>query len=753
MAVRRSLSGLAGKYNPSTRYYLTGRHFRTIRDQLASFEEVAALDTYSETGVDLAKDGTAQRLRTLHVTSGYFRALGSAALRGPGFELDDEVGARRVVLSDTLWRSRFDSDPSVIGTTVHLSAEPYEIVGIAAHGIEDPIVGEVDAWLPYDLVGNTGAENYSLTAIGRLRNGVTVEQAQAELGAVSQSMKERWPSARRSAVVGVPLHEDLVAGSRGPLHLLLLAAGLVLLVACVNVANLMLVRVVGRAHEFAIRTALGSGRLRLVRALLLESGLLATAGLLLGLALAWYGVRVLQAYGSHAIPRLDEVGFDPRVLAFAAVLTLGTSIACGIAPALMLAHVPPSQALGQQSRSSTGTRGQRRLRSGLAAAQLALALSLLVGVGVLLASFHRLRQVDLGFRVDGVLTLEVNLPTVRYDAERRPAFHEELCRRVELIPGVTAAGAISRLPATGSYHPWGTRIETGPFAGTSVNRSLGVNIQQRTVSGDFFRALEIDVLAGRPFDERDNAGAPARAVVSANFARQAFPGLPFDAVIGQRIAPLGQRREIIGVVGDVALDVYGAPTLVVYHAHRQFAGNRNWALSQIVATDLPPERILSAVRDVVAALDPELVLHRVAPMTEVVGRGIGRERFALVLMGAFASVSLTLAALGLYGVLAYVVGQRTQEIGIRIALGASATQVRRLVLRQAVVALGIGLTAGITGAAVLGRWLSSLVFQVSPWDPGIVLAAACVLTLVGFLSAWLPARRASRVEPRIAMTS
>ena len=736
--------------NPSTRHYLAGPHFKTVRDQASSFESVAALNTYSETGLDLITQGQAQRLRVLHVTSDYFRTLRAGSLRGPGIEPADETGTRRVVLSDGLWQAQFNRDPSVIGQTVHLSAEPYEVIGIAPRDFEDPVAGQIDAWLPYDLVSNTSEQNYSLTAIGRLRNGVSIEQARSELATLSQAMRERWPGARLSSVVADHLREDLVATSRAPLNILVIAVGLVLLVACVNVANLMLVRGTSRVQEFAVRSALGSGGGRLVRQLLVESLVLATLGGLLGLTLAWFGVRVLRVLGQNAIPRLDEVGFDPAVLAFTAAVAAIAAIAFGVAPALRVTRISPHQ-LGQPSRSTTGTRAQERLRSGLAAAQLALALPLLVGAGVLLTSFQRLQQVDLGFRVPQALTFEVNLPSARYDAGKRAVFQEQLARQLQAIPGVIEAGGISRLPATGSYHPWGTRIDSGPLAGTSVSRALGVNIQQRTVSGELFAALAIPQLAGRKFDERDDASAPARAVVSANFAAQAFPGMPLDSVVGQRIAPLGQPREIIGVVGDVAFDVYGAPTLVVYHAHRQFAVNRNWALTQVVASELPPEHMLAAARAAVSALDPELVVHRPLPMTDVVGRGVSRERFTLVLMGTFAGVSLLLAAIGLYGVMAYGVRQRTTEIGIRMALGATAAQVRALVLRQAAVVVGTGLVVGIAAASMLGRWLSSLVFETSPWDVRIVLTTVALLAMTSLVSTLVPALRASRVEPGVAM--
>jgi hypothetical protein len=344
-------------------------------------------------------------------------------------------------------------------------------------------------------------------------------------------------------------------------------------------------------------------------------------------------------------------------------------------------------------------------------------------------SFYQLMHVDLGFREDRILAFDVNLPGVRYDAERRALFQEDLARRLATIPGVTAAGGTSRLPATGSMNTWPILIETGPLAGTSVKPSG--QPEHRTVSGDFFRALAIPVLAGRTFDDRDDLRAPMRAVVSASLAAAAFPGMALERVVGQRIAVLGRKnsREIIGVVGDVKVDLYGKPTAGVYSAHRQFAGNRNWALTQVVATSGPPERIIAAARAVVAAIDAELVVHRAAPLTDIIGRGASRERFALVLMGAFAGVSLILAAIGLYGVLAYTVRQRTAELGIRIALGATAAQVRGLILRQAAAVVGVGIIAGIFGALALGRWLSSLLFATSPWDLRILLATAVLLSV------------------------
>jgi len=627
-----------------------------------------------------------------------------------------------------------------------LSAEPYVIIGIAPAAFKDPVEGDVDAWVPYNLASDTDETNHSLTLLGRLRNGVTLAQARQELAALSQALEERWPRTDNTLIVQ-PLKDDLVANSLGILNMLSFAVALVLMVACLNVANLFLVRATGRVREFGIRSALGSGGLRIARQLLVESVLLAAVGGVVDLGLGVVTLSALRSLGGNAIPRLGEVGLEPVVLAVTVAVTLVTGLTFGMSPALRFARINPIQALHQQSRSATGDRGQGRLRSGLAVLQVAFALILLVGAGVLTLSFYRLRQVDFGFRINGVLTFELSLPSARYSGSQRAAFQEELARRIEAIPGVTAAGGSSRLPATGDFHSWRTRILTGPRAGTDFR----IESQQRVISGDFLAALSIPILAGRTFDARDDASAVPRALVSARFAQQAFPGMPFEEVVGQRIKILAYERQIIGVVGDVALDARGAAFPAVYQAHRQFADNRNWALTQVVATKLPPQQILPAVRAEVAALDPQIVVHRAAPLAEVLGRGVARERFALVLMGAFAIVAVALTAIGLYGVLAYSVRQRTQEFGIRMALGATAVHVRGLVLRQAAVVIGSGIALGIAGALMVGRWLSTLVYETSLYDPHLFVATISLLVVVALFSAWLPTWRASRVQPRIAM--
>ncbi|MEX2570187.1 MAG: ABC transporter permease [Gemmatimonadota bacterium] len=729
--------------------YLSAPHFLEIRRRASSFQDVAALYTYSETGANLAEGGQAERLRILEVGSGYFRVLRAPPVAGRGFEPDDELGGVRMVMSHRLWRTRFGADQGLLGRVVRLSGEPYTVVGIAPEGLEDPIVGPVDAWLSLDLTSASAESlaNHYLTMIGRLRGGVTLEQAQAEIASLNQAFATQWPEVADEPVMLVGLKEDLVGGSRGALRLLLLAAGLVLLVACVNVANLFLVRSVGRTREFAIRSSLGSGPGRILRQLLVESGALALGGGLVGIGVAVIGVEALDAVADAALPRVGEVGVDRAVLLFALGLTVATGLGFGLAPALRFARIQPAGALREQGRSTTGSRSLGRMRSGFAVAQMALALMLLAGAGVLLMSFYHLQQVDLGFREEGVLTFDVHLPAARYDDARRAAFHPELIRRLEALPGVNGAAAVSRLPATGTYHSWGTWASTGPLAG--VEDAPMVPGEQRVVEGDYFELLGIPLREGRLFDSRDAlASENAVAVVSRTVAERLFPGV---SALGQAIRAGGQDRTVIGVVEDVALDPEGTPAPGVYHLHAQFAGNRNWALTYVVWTEGSPLEATAAARTALASLDPQLVLHQPSTLAAVVGRGTAQRRFALFLMAVFAGVALLLAALGLYGVLSYGVRQRTREMGVRIALGASAAHVRRLVLWQAAVVVGLGLAGGTVGALFLGRWLSSLTFEVSPSDPRIFAATALLLICVALVSAWVPAWRASRVEPRVAM--
>ena len=553
-------------------------------------------DTYSDTGLDLVRNGRAHRLRVLPVTSGYFSTLRSSSLQGRGFDRHDETGARRIVLSDAAWRTHFGSDPSVIGATIQLSAEPYEVVGIAPRDFADPIVarsGRVGSVQPRQ--GYLRGEQLADRGGPVCETAIGLEQAQCRA-------RDPDPPAERPVAGGPPERDSrgpaaggsgggrarpAAPAARSPSDSCCWSRASTWPTSCSCVRP-----GVFTSSRFAPRSvpAVAGSPANCSSRACCSPG----SAALLGLALAGLGISVLQGLGRDALPRLDEVGFDPVVLGFAVLTTVVTAVACGSGAGTSSRAVSlQAEALRQQSRSATGTRGQGWLRNGLAIAQLALALTLLVGAGVLLASFHRLQQVDLGFRVERVLTFDVNLPTIRYDAARRDGFQEELARAIRAIPGVTAAGGISRLPATGSYHPWSTRILSGPAAGTSVRPEQGIQHSTACHQRRPLRRARDSHPGGPPVRRpRTMPARPCTRWSAPTSPGRRFPGVPFDGVVGQRIATGGRRLEIVGVVGDVALDVYGAPTLAVYHAHRQFAEDRNWALTQVVATDLPPERML-----------------------------------------------------------------------------------------------------------------------------------------------------------------
>jgi predicted permease len=519
--------------------------------------------------------------------------------------------------------------------------------------------------------------------------------------------------------------------------------GLVLLLVCVNIANLMLVRGSERAREFAVRAALGAGRGRLVRQLLIESLTLAVAGATAGLLVARLAMSAIVALGSGTIPRLASLTLEPRLLLFALAIATGCALIFGLAPAIRAAHAQPGDALRDQSRGATSGGAALRLREWLVITQVAVAFVLLVGAGLLLASFRAIQQVDPGVKTAQVFTFELNLPAARYDSTARARFYDEFAARVAALPGVRAAGGISKLPATGQYHQWGTTALTGPLAADEHRANIGA--ENRVVSGEYFRAVGITLLAGRLFDARDNAGAPDRVVVSKLLASQLFPGT--DAV-GQSLRSGGRTNEVIGVVGDVAYDNEGKTAPYVYHAHRQFAGDRNWSLAQVIATTGPALGVETAVRQALAADDPQLVMYRPTTLDEAIGRGAAQRLFTLRILVTFAGLALALAALGLFGVLSYGVKLRSREFGIRMALGAGRGAIGGMVLREGLTVTAIGLAIGLAGALAFSRLLSSVLFHVAPVDARVLTGAVIFTALIAGAAAWLPARRATGVDPR-----
>jgi putative ABC transport system permease protein len=734
--------------NTTDRGFVTPVHFVEYRRAMSSLEATAAIYTYDESGADLGSGGDVRRIRVLPVTAAYWDVIRVQPRLGRALQEDEETGALVVVVSDQLFRERFGGDQSAVGRGMVLSGRTYTVVGVMPAGYEDPIVGKIDAWTPVDLrpgFDASNADNHYLTVIGRLRPATGIGRAQAELDQLGRTLATKYPDASHTRARLDPLKDDIVGSSSRALQIMLGAVALVLVLVCVNIANLLLVRGSDRAREFALRSALGAERPRLVRQTLIESLTLALVGDVAGVVIARFAMSAIVALGAGSIPRLSSLALDAKLLVFSLVIASISAVGFGVAPALHAARARPGDVLREQSRSATSSGSQMRVRQWLVVSQVALAFVLLVGAGLLIASLQRLRNVDIGVKPEGVLTFELHLPDARYDGAARARFYDEVAARLGTLPGVRAAGAVSRLPVTGSFHSWGVRARTGKLVGTEQG---GSEANQRVITGDYFGAVGIPVLEGRVFDSHDDASAPARVLVSKNLAERLFPG---DKAVGQQVSVAGVDREIIGVVGNVATDGEGRLRNYVYHAHRQFSANRNWALTQVVRSTRSPEALQAAVRQAVAQLDPQLVVHKPALLTDVIGQGESQRVFTLRLLTTFAGVALALAALGLFGVLSYGVRLRSREFGIRMALGADRGLIRRMVLREGLLVTAIGTGIGLVGAIAMSRLLASLVFGISALDPRVMAVAAGFMGLVSATAAYLPAYRATAVEPRTVL--
>ncbi len=731
----------------SDRGFVTPVHYLDYRSRMQSFSATAALRTYSETGADVGSGSEVSRIRVLPVSADYFDVVRVHPALGHTFDRGDERGASLVILSRALFERQLHGDAQAIGRALTMNGKAYTVAGVMPDAFADPVIGAVDALVPMDLrdgldAGN--ADNHFVTIIARLRPGVTITEAQTELDRVDLALANQYPSAKDSRSILFPLKDDIVGDSSRALQIMLGAVALVLVLVCVNLANLMLVRASERSREFALRSALGAERGRLVRQMLIESLLLALAGDVAGLVVARVAMTAIVRLGSSSIPRLGTLALEPRLLIFSLVIATLSAIGFGLAPALRAARADPSDALREQSRSSTGGRAQLRLRDGLVVAQVALAFVLLVGAGLLLASVRRIGQVDLGVRPAAALTFELHLPDARYDSIARGRFYERVAKELEALPGVRAAGGVSKLPATGPFHQWGTRAVTGPEA----HAERGTSAQQRVVSGDYFAAAGIPLVDGRLFDARDDAGTPRHVIVSRSMATRLFHT---EHAVGQQLRAGGRLAEIVGVVGDVAVDALGGADRYVYHAHLQFAGDRNWELTQVVRSDGSLDALQRAARRAIADLDPQLVMFKPRPLADAIGQGEARREFTLSLLATFALVALALSALGLFGVLSYGVRLRSREFGIRMALGAERGAIRRMVMRQGLAVTAGGIAVGLVGALGAARLMQAMVFRVSPLDPFVLAGAAAFMSVVAAIAAYLPARRATTVDPRSAL--
>jgi len=725
--------------------YHTVPDFLDLRREAEGIEHLAAIYTYREAGRDLTDGDVPQRIQVLPTSAGYFEVWGISPLVGRSFTVEEERDdANVVILSYRLWQSHTGGDPEVLGTTIRLDGAAYTVIGVAPAGFVDVAGGDVDAWVPIDLrEGEYSRQNHFLSLIGRLERGISVAQGQSYVSAVNARIVEEYDEVEDTQLMRVvSMHEDVVGSTDTMLRILMGAAGLVLLIACVNVANLFLARSLGRRREIAIRSALGSGRGRLVRQFFAESLLVATLAGVAGLLVAHLGVRFLLSISPDAVARTQEVGLDARLLLFAAAVTVLTALLFGLVPALRGSRVDLTSDLREGSRGTAGGKRSTRIRTVLVATQVGLALVLLIGAGILIKSFTALQGQDFGFDSSDLLTFEVHLPDARYeDPVLRVDFHQEFHERLRAIPGVEAVAATSWLPAAGPYHDWGYRYEDAD------GELQWEGAQMRIIEGDYFETMGIPLLAGRTFNAGDGEDSPPVMIISETAARIASPDTD---PIGQQFYSADTVRMVVGVVPDVAYDARGSRKSKVYIPHTEYGDDRNWALVQAVKTK-SGLGVLPQIRRELDAIDPELVIYRARTMERVLGRHMESERFALTLMGIFAGVALLLAAIGVYGILSYSVSQRTREFGIRMALGATTGAVRRRVLVQGATLAGIGLLTGLVGAFWLSQLMKSLVFGVSVTDPVIFGLVTLCLALVAMAAGYVPARRATRVTPMQAL--
>jgi predicted permease len=697
--------------------------------------------------LNLTGAGEPQQLLVDRVTANFWETLRVTPALGRAFTPDEERPGNTdvVVLADGFWRRQFAGDPSVVGRVLTLNGRPYEVIGVAPAGFR--FLRDVDLYAP--VVQDTAAPRRAeyLDVIGRLAPGATVEQASAELATISQRLAEQYPGTNatiRSELVG--MHADVVSAVRPALLVFMGAVALVLLVACANVANLLLVRAAGREREMAVRAAIGAGRGRLVRQMLTESVLLALLGGALGLLGAHVGVSLLRDAEVAFLPRLHELGVDATATAFAFGVAVVTGLLFGLAPALRLSSARLHAALKDGARGAAGG-AVARFRNALVLAEVALALVLLVGAGLLVRSFDRLNRVDLGFEPQGILTYRVTLPAARYaEADQLPPVFDQLLERTRAIPGVRGASLSNGLPMGGAgYISWS-------IANRPPRESVMEDAQPFNVSPDHFRLLGIPLRSGRLFTAADAPGAPTVALVNDEFVRRHLDGrdpVGMRLTFGDPSNPESTWWTIVGVVGDVAQEgVTAEPYPQVYRPIAQ-APTRGVAVAIRTAGD--PLQVAAAARAALRQVDPELPLSDLRTMDDRIGEDLAQPRVGVLLLSVFAAVALALAAIGIYGVIAYGVAQRTREIGIRLALGASTADVRRLVVRQGMVPVLLGVAAGIVGALALTRLMTGLLYGVSATDPLTYALVAFFLAGVALVASWLPARRATRVQPVVAL--
>lgn len=732
-------------------------NFRDWQEQNHVFSQLAA---FGLTDLNLQGVADPERLEAVRTTANLFSVLGTKPLLGRTFAIgEDQANAARVaVLSEGLWQRHFGSDPRMVGRVIDLGGDPYTVIGIMPSRFRFPADAKTDVWLPLQINPKLAAQRDSrwLHVIGRLAPGVELTTATGQMRQIAERLAQLYPKEQYGhSVTAVSLREDITGDIRPALLVLLGAAGLVLLIACGNVANLSLARATDRHREVAIRLAVGARRSRLMRQFLTESVLLALLGALVGFGLAYAGTPSLMRLAASSVPFAGDVAFNPQVFTFLLVVAVLTGVVFGLVPAFKATRVDLQSDLKEGSIQGSAGIGGRRFQNVLVIAETALALVLLVGAGLLMRAFVQLASTDSGMTTHNVLTMHVPVPRQQYDTGVSIRFFQPVLQRVQAIAGVRSVGVTSALPLQQSHTFGLLRIE-----GRSPNNPGDVPIaEQRTVSPGYFRALGIPVVEGRDFTVGD-AGA------AYNYGVKPAPGTaPAVVLINQALArtylanrdPIGRRIKlgdslwapIVGVVGDVresGLEVPSAPTM--YLSYLQFPQSE---MTLVVSTSVPPMSIVQAVLAAIHSVEPNQPVYEVETMDKVVSDSISDRRLYLSLLGIFAVIAFALAIAGIYGVMSYTVTQRTREIGIRMALGAQASSVRRLVVREGMVLVITGILCGAIMSLLLTRLLSSLLYGVSNTDPVIFTSVAVLLGGVALVASYVPARRAAAVDPTISL--
>lgn len=739
----------------SDREALSFPDYADLRDESKSFSALAA---YRWTEGPLAGSGEMQLLRGVAVTAEIFRVLGATPMLGRAYTADDHKdGAPYVImLSHAFWQRGFGGDQNVIGREITLSGRRFTVIGVMPPGWKFPVDHErIDYLAPLEYLPAAQLHNrggHFASVVGRLKPGVSIRQAEAETSAIASRLARQYPStnANRLSTTVVSLHSDVVGNVRPALLILLGAVALVLLIACANVANLLLARAATRSREIAIRMALGASRGRIVRQLLCESLLLASAGAGAGLLLAWWGVDLLNLMRPQGLPHLGEIQVNPAVAAFTFALGLASTLLAGFIPALGVSRPSVNDALQQGGKGSTSGLHHQRGRALLIVSQVSLSLLLLASAGLLIKSFFNLRATSPGFDPERVMTTSISLPRVQYpELEQQRRTHGQILQKLSSLPGVESAGAVSPLPLSdvgnaSSFIASGMR-EGGPGSHPDAGHLV--------VAGDYFRAMAVPVLRGRVFGEADMESSPPVIVVNDAFARKFFLGRdPVGEWIrvdgdGSTVPP---RREVIGVVNDTrheSLAKAARPEFYVPFSQQPVRG-----LDFVLRTSTPRVAGLDGqVRHALGEIDKDLFVAPLRPMERLVSDQLAQPRFNMLLLGVFAAVALTLAAIGIYGVIAYSVAQRTREIGIRMALGAQRSDMLAMVLRQSLMLVVIGLTVGLVASLAGTRLLNSLLFGVGATDWSTYALVVLLLGGAAFLASYIPARRAMRVDPMVAL--